>query len=48
MDEAAFLTRLRALPLHPGAHGLRDDTGTLAGMVVTRSNSTTRGLVSAR
>lgn len=35
MDEAAFLNRLRALPLHPGAHGLRDDTGTLAGLVVT-------------
>ena len=35
MDEAAFLARLRALPLHSGAHGLRDDTGTLAGLVVT-------------
>jgi thiamine-monophosphate kinase len=35
MDEAAFLARLRALPLHPGAHGLSDDTATLAGLTVT-------------
>ena len=35
MTEAEFLARLRTLPLHPGAHGLRDDTATLHGLVVT-------------
>lgn len=35
MDERAFLHALRALPLHPGARELRDDTATLAGLVVT-------------
>lgn len=35
MTEAEFLARLRALPLHDGAHGLRDDTATLAGLTVT-------------
>ncbi|WP_298808597.1 thiamine-phosphate kinase [uncultured Sphingomonas sp.] len=35
MDERAFLDRLRALPLHPGAGGLRDDTAQLAGLVVS-------------
>ncbi|MBW6524672.1 thiamine-phosphate kinase [Sphingomonas sp. RHCKR47] len=35
MDERAFLDRLRALPLHPGARGLRDDTALLSGLVVT-------------
>ena len=35
MTEADFLARLRTLPLHPGAHGLRDDTATLGRYVVT-------------
>ncbi|MEH3035481.1 MAG: thiamine-phosphate kinase [Sphingomonas adhaesiva] len=35
MTEADFIARLRALPLHPGAHGLTDDTATLAGLTVT-------------
>lgn len=35
MTEADFLERLRTLPLHPGAHGLRDDTASLGGYVLT-------------
>jgi thiamine-monophosphate kinase len=35
MNEAAFLAALRALPLHPGAADLRDDTATLAGLTIT-------------
>lgn len=35
MNEADFLARLRALPLHAGAAGLADDTAALAGLVVT-------------
>jgi thiamine-monophosphate kinase len=35
MTEADFLARLRTLPLHPGAHGLADDTATVAGLTVT-------------
>lgn len=35
MTEADFIARLRALPLHPGAHGLSDDTATLAGLTIT-------------
>lgn len=35
MNEADFLDRLRALPLHPGAKGLLDDTATLGGYVLT-------------
>ncbi|MFA5963436.1 MAG: thiamine-phosphate kinase [Sphingomonas sp.] len=35
MKEQDFLTALRALPLHPGAADLRDDTATLAGLTVT-------------
>ncbi|KTT70111.1 thiamine-phosphate kinase [Sphingomonas endophytica] len=35
MTETDFLTHLRSLPLHPGAHGLTDDTATLGGLVVT-------------
>lgn len=35
MTEADFLARLRALPLHPGAHGLTDDTATIAGLTIT-------------
>lgn len=35
MTEADFLARLRALPLHPGARGLTDDTATLAGLTIT-------------
>ncbi|WP_375249009.1 thiamine-phosphate kinase [Sphingomonas sp.] len=35
MNEAAFLARLRALPLHPGAAGLGDDTAALAGLTIT-------------
>jgi thiamine-monophosphate kinase len=32
MTEAEFLHHLRALPLHPGARGLTDDTGLLPGL----------------
>ncbi len=35
MNEAAFLARLRAMPLHSGAHGLTDDTATILGLTVT-------------
>ena len=35
MDEAAFLARLRRLPLHPGAGGLLDDAARLGGFVLT-------------
>ena len=35
MTEADFIAALRALPLHPGAHDLRDDTATIAGLTVT-------------
>ncbi|MEG3163875.1 thiamine-phosphate kinase [Sphingomonas sp. PB2P19] len=35
MTEDQFLAALRTLPLHPGAHGLGDDTATLGGHVVT-------------
>ncbi|GGB22343.1 thiamine-monophosphate kinase [Sphingomonas metalli] len=35
MTEAEFLDRLCALPLHPGAHALADDTATLAGLTIT-------------
>ncbi len=35
MDEARFIDRLRQLPLHPGAHGLRDDAAIVGGYVVT-------------
>jgi len=35
MDEAAFLHRLRDLPLHPGARGLTDDAATVGPFVVT-------------
>lgn len=35
MTEADFLTALRALPLHPGAGGLRDDAARLGGLVLT-------------
>ncbi|MDR6787115.1 thiamine-monophosphate kinase [Sphingomonas sp. BE138] len=35
MTEADFLARLRTLPLHPGAGGLRDDTAALAGLTLT-------------
>lgn len=35
MDEAAFLQRLRAFPLHPGARGLTDDAATVGPFVVT-------------
>lgn len=35
MDEAAFLCRLRELPLHPGARGLADDVATVGPFVVT-------------
>jgi thiamine-monophosphate kinase len=35
MDEPAFLSRLRELPLHPGARGLVDDAAVVAGLVVT-------------
>ena len=35
MTEADFLDRLRALPLHPGALGLRDDAARLGNLVLT-------------
>lgn len=35
MTEGDFLSALRRLPLHPGAHGLVDDAAMLAGLVVT-------------
>jgi len=35
VDEAAFLDRLRAMPLHPGAAGLFDDAALVGGLVVT-------------
>lgn len=35
MTEAEFLAALRTLPLHAGAHGLADDTATLAGLTLT-------------
>ena len=35
MTEADLLPQLRALPLHPGARGLRDDAAVVAGLVVT-------------
>ena len=35
MTEAEFLNLLRALPLHPGAHGLTDDTAALDGYTIT-------------
>lgn len=36
MDEAAFLDALRALPLHPGAAGLADDTARLGDLILTK------------
>jgi thiamine-monophosphate kinase len=35
MTEAEFLAALRALPLHEGAHGLRDDTARLGDLILT-------------
>lgn len=35
MTEADFLARLRALPLHPGAHELADDSATLGRYTIT-------------
>ncbi|WP_371423259.1 AIR synthase related protein, partial [Tardiphaga sp.] len=35
MTEADFLAALRALPLHPGALGLRDDAARLGRLVLT-------------
>jgi thiamine-monophosphate kinase len=35
VTEDDFLARLRTLPLHPGAHGLADDTATLGGYTLT-------------
>ncbi len=35
MTESDFLARLRRLPLHPGAHGLNDDSATLGGYTIT-------------
>ncbi|RIA36858.1 thiamine-phosphate kinase [Hephaestia caeni] len=35
MTEAEFLAALRALPLHPGARGLLDDTAHLDGLILT-------------
>nr|WP_295671658.1 thiamine-phosphate kinase [Sphingomonas sp.] len=35
MTEADFLARLRALPLHPGAHDLADDSATLGRYTIT-------------
>lgn len=35
MDEAAFLHRLRQLPLHPGARGLTDDAAAVGPFIIT-------------
>ncbi|QDZ06449.1 thiamine-monophosphate kinase [Sphingomonas panacisoli] len=35
MNEHDFLSALRRLPLHPGAHGLTDDTASLAELSIT-------------
>ena len=35
MTESDFLLALRALPLHPGSHGLADDAAVVGGLVVT-------------
>ena len=35
MTEGDFLAALRAMPLHPGAHGLRDDTAQLGTLILT-------------
>lgn len=35
MTEADFLAALRALPLHPGAHSLADDTAQLGALILT-------------
>ncbi|WP_066826648.1 thiamine-phosphate kinase [Sphingomonas mali] len=35
MTEADFIAALRKLPLHPGAHDLRDDNATIGGLTVT-------------
>lgn len=35
MTEADFIAALRMLPLHPDAHGLRDDNATIGGLTVT-------------
>ncbi|QQV77773.1 thiamine-phosphate kinase [Sphingomonas aliaeris] len=35
MTESDFLARLRRLPLHPGAHGLNDDSATLGPYTIT-------------
>jgi thiamine-monophosphate kinase len=35
MTEAEFLTALRTLPLHDGAHGLTDDTARLGDLILT-------------
>ena len=35
MNEHDFLSALRRLPLHPGAHGLTDDTASLDGLTIT-------------
>jgi len=35
VTEADFLAALRALPVHPGAHGLADDTAAIDGLTIT-------------
>jgi len=35
MNEADFIAALRTLPLHPGAHDLRDDNATIGGLTIT-------------
>jgi thiamine-monophosphate kinase len=35
VTEADFIAALRTLPLHPGAHELRDDSATIGGLTVT-------------
>lgn len=35
MNEADFIAALRKLPLHPGAHDLRDDNATIGGLTIT-------------
>jgi len=35
VNEADFIDALRKLPLHPGAHDLRDDNATIGGLTIT-------------
>ena len=45
-SETAFIASLRGLPLHPGAHGLRDDAAVLdaAGLLVVTQDTLVQGV----